>query len=214
MDDIDGLTVVRRPTPSEIFWDRVVVAFVAILVPASLLSSPPTEDVPVSDATVVIAEPRDLLQVPALVEPPSRPPSLLLPVLGVTRESLRDSFGDPRGGGRRHRAIDILAPRDTPVLAAVDGFIADLDTNPRGGICIHQFDAERRRSYYYAHLERYAAGLEKGVTVRQGDVIGYVGSSGNAPPTAPHLHFAVYELRDQRWLGQPVNPYPLLAASP
>ena len=192
---------------------RLVAALAALLVPASLLSNPSLQTAPAGNLAVG-AESLLATEPQALGVPPSPLPALCLPVAGVAREALRDSFGDARSGGRCHRAIYIPAPRDTPVLAAVDGTIAALGSNQRGGLIIHQFDSERRLAYYYAHLERYASGLVEGMTVRRGDVIAYVGTSGNAPPTAPHLHFAVYELRDRRWLGQPINPYPLLAATP
>ena len=138
---------------------------------------------------------------------------ILLPVLGIKPEQLRDNFLQPRGGGRTHRALDILAPRGTPVVAAVDGTIKKLFNSKAGGITIYQFDVAEERVYYYAHLHRYADGLREGQFVKQGDVIGYVGTTGNAPAGAPHLHFAIEVLTAEKrwWKGTPVNPFPLLA---
>lgn len=141
---------------------------------------------------------------------PAVPPALLVPVQGVRALDLRDTFDEGRDGGRRgHEAIDILAPRGTPVLAADDGRIVKLFLSKPGGITIYQFDPSGRLAYYYAHLERYAAGLAEGQSVRRGSVLGYVGISGNARADAPHLHFAIFRLGAQRqwWKGEPINPF-------
>jgi murein DD-endopeptidase MepM/ murein hydrolase activator NlpD len=141
---------------------------------------------------------------------------LALPVQGARRADLHDSFEETRGG-HRHEAIDILAPRGTPVLAAVDGTIAKLFTSVRGGLTIYEFDRTSTNSYYYAHLERYAEGLREGQSVRRGDRIGYVGTSGDAPANTPHLHFTIFRLGPEKrwWEGVAVDPYPqLLAAAP
>lgn len=141
---------------------------------------------------------------------PAAPPALLLPVQGVRATDLRNTFNEGREGGRRgHEAIDILAPRGTPVLAADDGRIAKLFLSQPGGITIYQFDPSGRLAYYYAHLDRYAPGLAEGQTVRRGSVIGYVGYSGNARADAPHLHFAIFRLGPQKqwWQGEPINPF-------
>jgi murein DD-endopeptidase MepM/ murein hydrolase activator NlpD len=138
-------------------------------------------------------------------------PALLVPVEGVSAADLRDSFFEARGFGRTHRAMDILAPHGTPVLASVDGAIRKLFTSKAGGLTIYQFDRDEGRVYYYAHLDRYADGLAEGDFVDQGSVIGYVGTSGNARGT-PHLHFSIEVLPPTKewWKGEPVNPYPLL----
>lgn len=140
--------------------------------------------------------------------------AVLVPVAGVEANELRDTFEQARGGGRIHHAMDILAPRGTPVVAAVDGTIRKLFSSKAGGLTIYQFDRDEERVYYYAHLDGYAAGLAEGQWVRQGTVLGYVGTSGNAPPDTPHLHFSIEVLSPTKewWKGQPVNPYPLLAA--
>jgi peptidoglycan LD-endopeptidase LytH len=139
---------------------------------------------------------------------------LAVPVEGVDRKTLRDTFAEGRTG-HVHEAIDILAPRGTPVVAVEDGRIEKLFTSKQGGLTIYQFDPSGRYCYYYAHLDRYAAGLAQGQQVKRGQVIGYVGISGNAPPQTPHLHFTIFKLADDRrwWKGAPINPFPLWAAS-
>ncbi|HEX2122744.1 MAG TPA: M23 family metallopeptidase [Thermoanaerobaculia bacterium] len=138
--------------------------------------------------------------------------AIRVPVLGISASDLRDSYTEPRGGGRVHRAIDIRAPRGTPVIAAVDGTIRKLFTSAAGGLTIYQFDANEERVFYYAHLDRYADGLAEGLFVREGTVIGYVGTTGNAPADTPHLHFSIEVLPPTKewWKGEPVNPFPLL----
>jgi murein DD-endopeptidase MepM/ murein hydrolase activator NlpD len=134
----------------------------------------------------------------------------IVPVVGIDPSSLRSSFDEVRGGGtRRHEAMDILAPRGTPVVAAVDGRIAKLFTSAAGGLTIYQFDPEERFSYYYAHLDSYAPDLNEGEHVGRGQIIGYVGTTGNAPADAPHLHFAIYRLGPDKkwWEGEPIDPF-------
>ncbi len=138
---------------------------------------------------------------------------LLLPVQGARIPRLKDNFLEMRGNGTRpHEAIDILAPRGTPVLAAATGRVAKLFTSQQGGLTLYQFDPTETFAYYYAHLDRYAAGISEGMTLNRGDRVGEVGSSGNASPDAPHLHFAIFRLGPEKhwWKGEPVNPYPLL----
>jgi murein DD-endopeptidase MepM/ murein hydrolase activator NlpD len=137
---------------------------------------------------------------------------LAIPVDGIKREQLTRSFADMRGSARRHQAIDILAPRNTPVKAVDGGTIARLFYSKAGGITIYQFDPTDRYCYYYAHLERYADGLREGERVRKGQVIAYVGVSGNAPKDTPHLHFAVFRLTAEKrwWEGTPIDPYDVL----
>ena len=137
---------------------------------------------------------------------------LEIPVRGVPPRTLRDTFNDARAVGRRHDAIDIMSPRGTEVVAVDDGTIAKLFTSDAGGLTIYQFDPTQTFSYYYAHLDHYASGLAEHQAVRRGQVIGYVGSTGNASEDAPHLHFAIARLDTDRswWKGDPINPYPLL----
>lgn len=137
---------------------------------------------------------------------------LLVPVQGIKLASLSDTYDQPRGNQRHHEALDIAAPSGTPVLAAGDGKVAKLFTSKPGGTTLYQFDPSGKYAYYYAHLERYADGIREGMDVKRGDVIGYVGVSGNSDPNAPHLHFAVFELTPEKlwWKGTPINPFPLL----
>ena len=139
--------------------------------------------------------------------------NLLIPVEGVTASRLTDTFNDSRALGRRHDAIDIMAPHGTEVRAVEDGTIAKLFTSKAGGLTIYQFDPTQTFSYYYAHLDRYASGLAEHQSVRRGQLLGYVGSTGNASEDAPHLHFAIARLGTDHawWKGDPINPYPLLA---
>ncbi len=138
--------------------------------------------------------------------------ALLIPVQGIRAEQLSDTYGDARGSDRSHNAMDIMAPTGTPVLAVSDGRLAKIFDSKAGGLTLYQFDPSETYNYYYAHLDRYAEGLTEGQMLRRGQVIGYVGSTGNANPAAPHLHFAVYRLGpEKRWHeGAPINPYPLL----
>jgi peptidoglycan LD-endopeptidase LytH len=119
---------------------------------------------------------------------------LMVPVEGVSPGQLRDSFNEARDGGRTHRATDILAPRGTPVLAAIDGEVVQLKQNSAGGLTAYLTDDEHRYIYYYAHLDRYSDELPQVVRIKQGFVIGYVGTTGNAPPNTPHLHFQAMRL--------------------
>ena len=136
---------------------------------------------------------------------------LLVPVEGVQPDQLERSFAQARGG-RQHEAIDILAPRNTPVLAIEGGKVARLFFSKAGGITVYQFDPTEQYCYYYAHLERYADGLVEGQELRKGQVIGYVGTTGNAPKDTPHLHFAVFRLTEAKrwWEGIPIDPYDVL----
>lgn len=140
--------------------------------------------------------------------------NLVFPVLGFDLRRLHDSFDEPRDGSRRHAALDLLAPRGTPVLAVDDGAVAKLhDSVGKGGLSIYHFDPSDTYCYYYAHLDRYAAGLRDGTPLSKGDVVGYVGSTGNAPPQTPHLHFAVFKLGpEKRWgHGVSINAFALWA---
>jgi len=140
---------------------------------------------------------------------------LIIPVRGIAVRDLRDSYTEPRGGGSRsHQALDIPAPRNTPVLAATDGRVLRKFSSKDGGNMIYSTDATGKFILMYAHLDHYADNLTEGMTVRQGDVIGYVGTTGNAPPDLPHLHFAIARASDIRdwWKGTPINPFPLLAS--
>lgn len=146
--------------------------------------------------------------------PPESTGELAIPVEGVVAENLFDSFTDERGGGGRvHKAIDIMAPAGTPVVAATDGTVESLFRSDEGGNTIYLRSPGGGTIYYYAHLQSYAAGLSEGQQVLRGQRLGAVGSSGNADETAPHLHFAILRVQpDADWWdnGEAVNPYPLL----
>ena len=172
-----------------------------------------TVQLPANSIAAEMARPKRSAGAPP-IQPPVATAGILpegrirMPVDGVELEALKDGF-EERRGGRRHEAVDILAPRNTPVLAVQSGAIAKLFESKAGGHTIYQFDPSGHLAYYYAHLEKYADGLHEGQAVAQGDVIGYIGTSGNAPPETPHLHFAVFELDETRrwWKGKAIDPY-------
>lgn len=147
---------------------------------------------------------------------PSAPASsttrLLIPVAGIRPEQLQDTFTASRSEGRSHDAIDIIAPRGTPVLATIDGRILRLFSSVKGGITLYQLGPDERTVYYYAHLDRYADGISEGRVLRRGETIAYVGDTGNATPGNYHLHFQVYRITDPKhfYTGDNLNPYPLL----
>jgi murein DD-endopeptidase MepM/ murein hydrolase activator NlpD len=137
---------------------------------------------------------------------------LTIPVSGIPADKLVRSYHDARSGGREHEALDILAPAGTPVVAVEDGTIAKLFNSKAGGLTVYQFDPGKDYAYYYAHLDRYADGVKEGDQVHRGQVLGFVGTTGNAPKNTPHLHFAVFRLTPEKhwWEGTPIDPYDLL----
>lgn len=142
--------------------------------------------------------------------------SIGLPLRGLKREAIQDTFNDTRGGGTRHEASDIMAPRGTPVMAVVEGNVVKLFNSKKGGITVYQYDNAQKFCYYYAHLDKYVEGLKEGMLLRKGDVLGYVGSTGDAQANNPHLHFSILELGpDKHWWEHTtaVNPYPVLVAA-
>jgi murein DD-endopeptidase MepM/ murein hydrolase activator NlpD len=194
--------------------------------PVSLPSPIPSSPEP------MVADPSPNPGVPQALPSPAAPPKpaeppiltsdldklrargLLIPVTGVERKSLSDNFDDDRAG-RHHEAIDILAPRGTPVVAVDDGHVEKLFTSERGGLTIYQFDPQTEYCYYYAHLNAYAADLVPGKVVKKGEVIGYVGTTGNAPPQTPHLHFTIFRLGPTKrwWEGTAINAYPVWSST-
>ena len=138
--------------------------------------------------------------------------SLGMPIAGVDPHTLKSNFSEARGG-HAHEALDMMAPRGTPVLAVAEGNVVKLFTSKQGGLTVYQFDNSGTWCYYYAHLDRYAPSLKEGTLLRKGDVLGYVGSTGDASPNAPHLHFAVLQLGPEKhwWQGTAIDPLPLLA---
>ncbi|MFI5231134.1 MAG: M23 family metallopeptidase [Gemmatimonadales bacterium] len=135
---------------------------------------------------------------------------LLVPVRGVAASQIPDTFKDARDGVRVHNAEDILAKRGTPVIAADDGSVIHVGKNKLGGNVVWTTDPERRFAYYYAHLDHYAKGLHDGQSISRGDVLGYVGTTGNAPKDVPHLHFQLLRIvKGVRYSeGPPVDPLP------
>lgn len=137
---------------------------------------------------------------------------LMVPVQGVRQKQLRDTYSARRSGGRAHLALDVMARRGTWVLAADDGVVRRVSTNALGGRTVYLVDHAGRFVHYYAHLDRWAPGLKAGQRVRRGDLLGTVGTTGNAPKNAPHLHYQLLRYRNTRmwWTGDPVNPIPYL----
>ncbi|MGG2101891.1 M23 family metallopeptidase [Stenotrophomonas sp. NRRL B-14846] len=177
--------------------------------PSTVATAPVTEPVARRGAAPAAATAQSAAQAA------DAPSGLLLPVQGVLPSQLRDTFTDARSEGRVHDAIDIMADAGTPVLAVADGTVEKLFDSERGGLTIYQFEPSGRWCYYYAHLQRYADGLAEKQVIKRGDVIGYVGSTGNASADAPHLHFEVHMLGPEKqwWKGESINPYPLLKSA-
>jgi len=141
---------------------------------------------------------------------------ILLPVAGANMAKVDDSFNEGRDGDRTHRAIDILAPRGTPILSADDGKILRMSTNALGGISMYTVDAQGRLVYYYAHMDHYNDAMSPGRTIVRGDTLGFVGTTGNAPKDTPHLHFQVmrWPADGKYWNGEPIDPYEALGGLP
>ena len=191
-----GLALYARSTPAPAAPAPPVAPL-----PAAPFAAPPAKADTNRVVTVALAFSADRLQVP---------------VAGYTPADLADSFTARRSGGRTHNAIDIMAPRGTPVVAVSDGTIARRRTNRLGGKVLYVLAPGGGYAFYYAHLDGYAPGIEDGREVRQGDTLGFVGSTGNAAATAPHLHFQVLRGRVSARNphgGQAVNPYPMLRRS-
>ena len=193
----------------------VIVAIVWIAISFRIAPVVPALDLPAT-APVAVGTP---LPPPLPVESPTPMSSnfvgtvdLIVPVAGVKPEQLLDTFADARSEGRTHDAIDIPAAAETPVLAAANGKILKLFQSERGGTTVYQLTADEKLIFYYAHLSRYADGLTEGSLVRQGEVIAYVGDTGNAGAGNYHLHFSIAAVSDPKryWDGTNLNPYPLL----
>lgn len=139
--------------------------------------------------------------------------TLLVPIEGADAERWKGSFAETHSG-HLHEAVDVLAPRNTPIRAVDDGRVAKLFESKAGGLTVYQVDPSQRFIYYYAHLERYAD-VHEDDAVRRGEVIGYVGTSGNAPPDTPHLHFAIFRVTDPHrwWEGTAIDPYLVFKAT-
>ena len=137
---------------------------------------------------------------------------IIVPVAGADMTRVEDSFNEPRDGDRVHRAIDILAPRGTPILSADDGRVVRMTTSPLGGISMYTIDPDQRIVYYYAHMDRYNEVMAPGRAISKGDTLGFVGTTGNAPKDTPHLHFQVmrWPADGKYWNGEPINPFDFL----
>ena len=176
------------------------IAFALMLRPGSRAPSPAPQPSPSATAAPVQAS-----------------SGLVIPVAGVKPEQLTDTWGQSRGGGsREHHAIDIMAPRGTPVIAAAPGRVEKIFESDNGGHTVYVRSPDGSTVYYYAHLDAYRPGLAEGQQVRTGEQIATVGSTGDASPDAPHLHFEIKRMAagEGWWQGQEVNPYPLLAGKP
>jgi murein DD-endopeptidase MepM/ murein hydrolase activator NlpD len=158
-------------------------------------------------SAIAVALPHRMPRAPEVKAPSIMPAELIIPVEGVSANQLVDTWGQARSQGRKHEGIDIMAHMGTPVHAAADGTIAKFFNSHLGGTTVYEFDQTGRVIYYYAHLSAYAAGLREGDHVRQGQLIAYVGSTGNA--TTPHLHFEIQRASAQHqwWRGEAMNPY-------
>jgi len=192
----------------------VIVSIVSILSGFRTTPPLPAVDLPPS-APIAIGTPLPPTESPTSTPEPANfvgRVTLIVPVAGVRPDQLRDTYSDARSEGRTHDAIDIIAPAETPVIAAADGKIIKLFQSERGGTTIYQLSADQQFVYYYAHLSHYADGLTAGRDVRQGEVIAYVGDTGNAGAGNYHLHFSIAIVSDPKryWEGTNINPYPLL----
>jgi peptidoglycan LD-endopeptidase LytH len=181
---------------------------------ASASPSPNLSPTPSSTVSPSASPSTRATQSPA-VSPPSNANSntnLLIPVQGVRADQLRDTYDDARAEGRVHNAIDIIAAHDTPVVAAADGTIVRLFQSDKGGTTIYVRGTDDHTIYYYAHLDHYADGVTENKSIRRGELLAYVGDTGNAGAGNYHLHFAIWTVDDPRrfWNGNDINPYPLL----
>jgi murein DD-endopeptidase MepM/ murein hydrolase activator NlpD len=207
-----GVTIHVGPNPGgEVHVARPALAppAAAPVAPASTsAAAPPPPAAPAAAPAPPVVGPQ-ATDLPAEV-----PGKLMVPVQGVRPEQLADTYNAARSQGRRHDAIDIMAPRGRPVLAAAPGVVLKLFQSVRGGTALYELAPDQRTIYYYAHLDRYAAGMVEGRALRQGEVIGYVGDTGNSGAGNYHLHFEITTTADPKryWAGTPQNPYPLLRA--
>jgi peptidoglycan LD-endopeptidase LytH len=207
-----GWTIDWLPSKSSVAQQIKVMAPVVVLTASNNAdnTAPTTLTPPTMENTL----PADIA--PAIIAPTQQTAAqsgaLIIPVQGVSTNQLTNTFKDARGAGRVHDAIDIMAPKGTPVYAVADGKIVKLFNSKQGGLTIYQFDPSEVYAYYYAHLDSYANGIVEGKSVRRGDFIGTVGSSGNASRDAPHLHFAIFVLGPEKkwWQGTAINPFALL----
>jgi peptidoglycan LD-endopeptidase LytH len=204
------------------------IAVVIVIVFILLVASPKRDDQQ-APATVTQASDTDRKVTPVLpdtstairdtavpfsqeIDTMRRSSGLIIPVAGVKADQLVDTYTAARSQGRTHNAIDIMAAKGTPVLAAIAGPVKRLFISVKGGITLYQFGPDSHTVYYYAHLDKYAPGIAEGKMLKQGEVLGYVGDTGNAGTGNYHLHFAVWKIKDPKnfWTGDDQNPYILL----
>jgi murein DD-endopeptidase MepM/ murein hydrolase activator NlpD len=199
-------------------WYRGAAGMVGSTIPAAQ-SQPLPQPLPLDQAT--LPPPPPVSAPPAGTPPTARGDAdrsvdagrpalrLALPLDTLKASALAESFYDKRDG-RSHEAIDIPAPRGTPVRAVAEGNVAKLFTSKQGGLTVYQFDNTQTYCFYYAHLDKYAPGIQDGMLLRKGEVLGYVGTTGNAPKNTPHLHFALFQLGPDKkwWSGKPLDPLP------
>ena len=215
---VRGADAIDRTRPESLGNPDDVVAVLDADTPVAPHPAPPAAPDPADSARRPAAPSAIDPSVPVISAGPGaaleelRSRRLTVPVQGIDRAKLVQTFDDQRSGARRHEAIDILAPRNTPVLAVEDGTAARLFSSRAGGITLYQYDPDEKFIYYYAHLERYADGIKEGDRLRRGQVIGYVGTTGNAPPNTPHLHFAIFETTTPKrwWEGRAIDPFLVL----
>jgi murein DD-endopeptidase MepM/ murein hydrolase activator NlpD len=202
----DGLILESNGHYDDADYQRQVNAVATI---ATKPASPDAIAAPVESASVIVAADTSSFMTP--LELANLGATLVIPVPGITRAQLRDTYAEPRGG-RVHEALDILAARGTPVLSATDGRLLKLFNSKAGGLMVYATDKSERFILLYGHLDSYAPGLGDGMRLKRGQLIGYVGTTGNAPPGTPHLHFGILRGNPKKsWSkGTPVNPYPLL----
>jgi len=203
------LTLFRQPATTTVRQIQLPAGSLPDLSQADRIPRPQRPDVPPRE-DIATAPPKEG-NADRLANPDVQGARLAMPIQGLDPNHIEDTFNQARDG-RKHEALDILAPRNTPVHAVAQGNVAKLFTSKEGGLTVYQFDDTGKWCYYYAHLDHYAPGLTEGMLLRKGDVLGYVGTTGNAPADTPHLHFAVFRLGPEKkwWQGQAVDPLPLL----
>jgi murein DD-endopeptidase MepM/ murein hydrolase activator NlpD len=196
---------------ASVFAGSKVPASVAVPAAAPLPVPAPPPTAPPATAPPDNAPPPPVATRPAEVGTPPLWFHLAMPIAGIDPGQLEDTFNEVHDG-HKHEALDIPAPRGTAVMAVAEGNVVKIFTSKPGGLTVYQFDNTQTYCYYYAHMDRYATGLKENTLLRKGDVLGYVGSTGNASPSAPHLHFAVTKLGPDKkwWEGTAIDPLPLL----
>lgn len=207
--DAPAAPVIAVTTPAVTPPAATTESLAASLPPAPVVSTDLTEaDLPLRPTQQEIPMPANVPTDGA--QKPSA--KLMIPVVGIKLSQLADNFDQPRGKERHHEALDIMAPKGTKVIAVADGKVVKLFNSKPGGLTVYQFDPTEKYAYYYAHLDRYADGVKEGTVLKRGDLVGYVGVTGNSDSKAPHLHFAAFELTPKKewWKGTPVNPYPMM----